>query len=622
MNRLRFLQTSGDNDVPASPKRRTLLRTLSAIPFATGAIAQSPAGNDPKVLRYAFRIAETGFDPAQINDIYSRTVTGHIFDGLYRYDYLARPFKIEPNTADGMPEVSEDFRTWTVRIKPGIYFDNDPVFKGVKRELIAADYVYSLKRFFDPRWKSPVFGSFNELKILGINALREAAIKGKSPFDYDVPVEGVRVLDRYTIQFKFAEPLPRYLLTLTSGDLYGAVAREVVEAYGDQIMSKPVGTGPFRLADWRRSSRIGLERNPNYREHFYDADPNPDDVDGQALLARFRGRKLPMIDRVEISIIEEQQPRWLSFLNKQQDLIERLPEEFVSVVTPNGKLAANLVRQGIQQYRTLVADVTVWVYNMENPVIGGYAPEQVALRRAISLASNTRREIQLVRKGQAIVAQSSIMPHTAQYDASYVSENSEFNLPKAKALLDLYGYVDRDGDGWREKPDGSPLVLEVATQPDQLSRQLDELMRKDIGDLGIKVDFKPAKWPENLKNIRAGKLMIWRLAHSAASPDSGPALDRGFSGHKGGANLSRFSNKDYDAIYEKMRVIPDGPERVALFEAAKKILVAYAPYKHGVHRIWTDLAWPWLIGYQRTPYNSDWWQYVDIDAAEQAKAIS
>ena len=487
------------------------------------------------MLRYAFRIAETGFDPAQINDIYSRTVTGHIFDGLYRYDYLARPFKIEPNTADGMPEVSEDFRTWTVRIKPGIYFDNDPVFKGVKRELIAADYVYSLKRFFDPRWKSPVFGSFNELQILGINALREAALKGKTPFDYDVPIEGVRVLDRYTIQFKFAEPLPRYLLILTSGDLYGAVAREVVEAYGDQIMSKPVGTGPFRLADWRRSSRIGLERNPNYREHFYDADPNPDDVNGQALLARFRGRKLPMIDRVEISIIEEQQPRWLSFLNKQQDLIERLPEEFVSVVTPNGKLAANLVRQGIQQYRTLVADVTVWVYNMENPVIGGYAPEQVALRRAINLASNTRREIQLVRKGQAIVAQSSIMPNTAHYDTSYVSENPNLIYPRRKLCLIYMAMLIVTATAGARNQTAARFVIEVATQPDQLSRQLDELMRKDIGDLGIKVDFKPAKWPENLKNIRAGKLMIWRLAHSAASPDSGPALDRGFSGHKGGA---------------------------------------------------------------------------------------
>ena len=101
------------------------------------------------------------------------------------------------------------------------------------------------------------------------------------------------------------------------------------------------------LADRRRSSRIILEANPNYREHFYDANPNADDAEGQAPLARFRGRKLPMIDRVEISIIEEQQPRWLSFLNKQQDIIERFPEEFVAIATPKGKLAPNLARQGI-----------------------------------------------------------------------------------------------------------------------------------------------------------------------------------------------------------------------------------------------------------------------------------
>ena len=301
-------------------------------------------------------------------------MTAHIFDGLYRYDMLARPYKIEPNTANGMPDVSEDFRTWTVRVKPGIYFDNDPAFKGVKRELVGADYVYAMKRFFDPRRKSPVYPSLKELQILGIDALREAAVKGKQSFDYDTPIEGMRALDRYTIQFKFAEPLPRFLQEITSGDLLGAVAREVVEAYGDQIAAHPVGTGPFRVADWRRSSRIIVERNPNYREHFYDADPNADDAEGQALLARFRGRKLPMLDRVEISIIEEQQPRWLSFLNKQQDLIERFPEEFVAIAAPNGKLAPNLARQGIQIHRTLTSDVTLWVYNMENPIIGGYDP--------------------------------------------------------------------------------------------------------------------------------------------------------------------------------------------------------------------------------------------------------
>jgi ABC-type transport system substrate-binding protein len=601
--------------------RRLAVKALGAIPFITTALAQSPPNGGTKVLRYAFRIAETGFDPAQISDLYSQTVTAHIFDGLYRYDMLARPYKIEPNTADGMPDISEDFRTWTVRVKPGIYFDNDPAFKGVKRELVAADYVYAMKRFFDPRRKSPAFASLSELKILGIDALREAAVKGKQPFDYDVQVEGMRTLDRYTIQFKFAEPLPRFLQIITGGELFGAVAREVVQAYGDQIMAHPVGTSAFRLADWRRSSRIILEANPNYREHFYDANPNADDAEGQALLARFRGRKLPMIDRVEISIIEEQQPRWLSFLNKQQDLIERFPEEFVAIATPKGKLAPNLARQGIQLHRTLTSDVTVWVYNMDNSIVGGYDPARVALRRAISLSSNTQREIQLVRNGQAIPAQSSIMPNTAQYDASFVSENSEFSLPKAKALLDLYGYVDRDGDGWRERPDGSLLNLEVATQPDQTSRQLDELMRKDLAQVGIKVEFKTSKWAENSKNARAGKLMIWRYGNMAAAPDSGESLARGFTGHIGGQNLARFSNEKYDAIYKKIGGIPDGPERLALFEAAKKILAAYAPYKYGVHRILTDLAWPWLSGYRRVPYVSDWWQYVDIDAEQQARAI-
>ena len=204
-------------------------------------------------------------------DLYSRIVTAHIFEALYGYDYLARPFKIRPCTADGMPEVSADFRMWTVRLKRGIYFQDDPAFKGERRELVAADYVYSYKRFFDPRWKSPLVASLADLKMLGMAALRERALKGKQAFDYDTPVEGLRALDRYTIQFEFEEPNPRFVEALADASLYGAVAREVVETYGDTMPAHPVGTGPFRLAEWRRSSRIVLERNPTYRDVLYDA---------------------------------------------------------------------------------------------------------------------------------------------------------------------------------------------------------------------------------------------------------------------------------------------------------------------------------------------------------------
>jgi ABC-type transport system substrate-binding protein len=604
--------------------RRDFLRAgvgataLGAMGPASG--VQSPA--DRKILRYAFPIAETGFDPAQVIDLYSRTVTAHLFDALYTYDHLARPFDIRPNTADGMPDASGDFRTWTVRLRQGIRFADDDAFGGAPRELVAQDYVYSFKRFFDPRWKSPAYATVSELKILGLEELRSAALKGKKPFQYDVAVEGLRALDRYTLQFRLATPQPRLLQVLAGDDLYGAVAREVVERYGDDIMSHPVGTGPYRLLEWRRSSRIVFERNPRYRERTYDAVPNADDAEGQALVQRFRGRQLPMVDRVEISIIEEAQPRWLSFLNRQQDLQERLPNEFINIVAPNGVLAPNLVRQRIQLYRVPGSDVTTTIFNMEDPVVGGYTPEKVALRRAISLALNVPKEIRLARKGQAIPAQSGLAPMTYGYTATFRSENGDYDLARAKALLDTYGYLDRDGDGWRELPDGQPLTLKWSTEPTQVSRQLDELRRADMEAVGLRLEFRPAKWPENMKNARAGKLMMWSIGQSSASPDGQETFDLGASIHMGGQNLARFRNARFDELYTRMQVLPDGPERLALFNDALRIMLAYMPYKYHVHRIYTDLAQPWLHGYRRPPYWLRWWDQVDIDAAAQAKATT
>ena len=606
----------------SSFSRRDTLKALGALPIAASTSAQASTRSGKKVLRYAFEVAETGFDPVAINDLYSRIVTAHIFEALYCYDYLARPFKIKPCTADGLPQVSEDFRNYTVRIKPGIYFQDDPVFKGQRRELIAQDYVYAWKRFFDPRTKSPVFATLNELRIVGMAALRDAASKGKRPFDYDTEVEGMRALDRYTLQFKFSEPEPRFIQTMAESSLFGAVAREVVEAYGDTIPAHPVGTGPFRLVDWRRSSLIVLERNPTYREVLYDAEPNANDLEGQALLKKFKGRRLPMIDRVEISIIEEVQPRWLSFLNKQADVSFLVPFDFVNIAAPNGKLAPFLSKQGVQIYRTLASDVQFTYFNMEDPVVGGYSAEKIALRRAIGLAYNIDQEIRLYWRGQAVPAQSPLMPNTDGYDPRYLANPSNYNLAQARSLLDTFGYVDKNGDGWREQPDGSPLILQWATTPDQRSRQRDELRRKDMNALGVQVNFIPAKWPENLKNARAGKLMVWNLGVSAAAPDGQPSLDRAASSHSGGQNLARFRNARFDEIYSQIRVLPHGPERQQLFYESNRVLASFAPYRHQVHRIYTDLTWPWIIGFRRPAFWRDWWPYVDIDVDQQAKAIA
>ena len=598
-----------------------MLKTLCSLLLAALALAATaePSKTAPKTLRYAFPIAETSFDPAQISDLYSRTVAAGIFDAPLEFAFMARPFRLRPNTAAAMPEVSADFRTFTIRIQSGIHFDDDPAFGGKKRELTAADYVYSIKRHYDPRWKSGNLYVLENAKILGLSELRKKALDHKKPFDYDTEVEGLRALDRYTLRIVLAEPSPRFLYNLADGSFTGALAREVVEAYGNKVGEHPVGTGPYRLAQWKRSSRMTLQKNPNYREVLYDEQPPADDARLQAIAAKFKGRRLPMVDEVQISIIEEAQPRWLSFLNGEQDLLEGVPGEFANIAIPNNQLAPNLAKRGIGMLRVPRADVAVTYFGMDNPVVGGTTPDKVALRRAIALAVDVEREILLVRRGQAVPAQSPVAPNTWGYDPAFKSEMSEHNLARAKALLDLYGYVDRDGDGWREQPDGKPLLLEYATSPDQTSRQLSELWQKNMDALGVRIEFKVAKWPEQLKASRAGKLMMWGVGWSAGQPDADTFLALGYGPNKGQANHARFDLKAFNEIYERQRMLPDGPERQALLDQAKKIMVAYMPYKVHVHRITTDLWHPWLLGFDRNIFVRDFWKYVDVDSAMQER---
>lgn len=597
-----------------TPTRRDLLTAAAA---GTGLLAtpdwlhaaETGAATPAKVLRYAFNAAETGFDPPQVSDIYSHTITAHIFETLLEYDHLARPFLIRPCTAVAMPEIADDHRTFTLKIRPGILFHDDPAFKGKPRELTAEDYVYTLKRYYDPATKSPGHTSLEEQGIIGLQALRDESIKSKKPFDYDKPVEGAQALDRYTLRFRLRESRPRFLYTLAGME---AMAREVVEFYGDKIAEHPIGTGPFRLGEWRRSSMIVMERFTGYRERFYDAMPNADDVEGQALLARFKGRRIPMLDRVEVAIIEEAQPRWLAFLNGEQDLLERVPADYIPQALVKGELAPHLAKKGIRKYRIAGSDVTMTVFNMEDPLIGGLAPQQVALRRAISLGLDIKREIRLGRRGEAMPAQAGIQPGTYGHDPALRTEIGEYQPARARALLDTWGYVDRDGDGWRERPDGSKLTLVILTQSDQTSRQLDEIYKKNMDALGLRVELKVGQWSENLKSTRAGKFMMWRVGSSAGSPDGQGALESGYSASVGKGNMARFQLPAFDQVYDRITALPDGPERLAAFREANRLMLAYAPYRFHVHRLITDLTQPQVIGYRRAPFWLTWWPYIDM----------
>ncbi len=595
------------------------MRTLLAA-FTTCLALLSPAhAVEPvKTLRYALKNAETGFDPVRLSDIYSRTLTAHIFEALYTFDPLARPTRIVPLIASGEPEISADFKTFTIKVRPGIYFADDPAFKGRKREVTAQDFVYTIKRSADPANNAQGWVSYEDAGIVGLTELREQAIRSKRPFPYDTEVEGLRALDRYTLRVRTKEPRPRLVESIFAGnDLYGAVAREVVEFYGDKIVEHPVGTGPFMLKAWRRSSQMVFERNPAYRERHYEAQPAPDDAEAQSIYAKLKGRRIPMIDRVVVDVIVENQPRWLAFLNGEHDFIERMPEEFITQAAPGGHLAPNLAKRGMRAVFTLSPDMTMTCFNMDDPVVGGDVPEKVALRRALSLAYDVGREIRLARRGQAVPAQSPIVPYTSGYDPAFKTEMSDYDPARAKALLDMYGYVDRDGDGWRELPDGSPLVITRNTEPNSLSRAIDELWDKSLAAVGIRLQLKIQQWPENLKAVQSGHFQMWQVGSMASQPDGQGSLQRYYGPGAGTANLPRFRNARFDALYDRMQGLPDGPERDALFRETKRIVVAAMPYKINVHRIVTDLEQPWMSGFYRPLFWQDFWQFIDIDPAHQ-----
>ena len=591
---------------------------LATACLALALAAGGPAGAamERKVLRISFRTAETGFDPQRVFDRYSVGICENLFEPLLTYDYLARPVRLVPLTAEAIPEPEEGGTRYTFRIRPGIHFADDPVFQGKKRELVAADIAYSIKRFRDPKYASPYEWLF-EHKLVGLDEIAEAA-KKTGRFDYDAKVAGLEVRDRYTISFKLNEPDFNFLYVLAMPNVV-PVAREVIEAYGDDTMAHPVGTGPFVLKEWVRRSKIVLERNPGHRGYELDArwaDP-ADEWDRRAIEA-LNGKRLPLLDRVEIYPIEEEQPRFLAFVNHEHDLLDEMPVEFIDQVLPNEALAPTFAKQGVRVFREEQPEITYDVFNLEDPVVGGYGPERVALRRAMVLGHDRAQEIAIVRKGQAIPAQSPVPPGVVGYDPAFRAPQQDYDPPRAKALLDMFGYADRDGDGWRDDPEGRPLRIRyLYSAGSQSARQLAELWSKSMAAIGIRLEAKAVQFADQLQDKRVGKFQVAGSAWIADYPDAQNFLQLLYGPNTNQSNESRFRLPGYDRLYRRSLGVPAGPARNDLYREMNRQILAYAPWRLGVHRVFNHLMFPWVKAYKKHPILYTNFKYLDIDVAAQ-----
>ncbi|MFI4888368.1 MAG: ABC transporter substrate-binding protein [Burkholderiales bacterium] len=596
------------------PSRRDfILRSLS-MPLAawtTRTFAAEPA----KTLRVAFSIAETSFDPAFASDAASDAIIANIFDTMLDYDYLARPVKLVSRALESMPAVEDGGSAYLCKVRRGIHFTPDPAFRGKQRELTAADFAYGLERILDPAVKSPWLWLLDGKLVGGDEARAKALASGR--FDYDAPLPGLEIVDRYTLRIRLTRSDLRFPYVLAIPNT-AAQAREIVEAYGADLGAHPVGTGPFMLGEYRRSDRIVLVANPGFRETYYEpAAPIPSS--SQVVAAALKGKRLPQAHRIEISIIEEGQARWLAFRKREIDFLDILPIEFVEQALDDGRLKPALAAEGIV-HDVLIRPNSWWTYfNMKDPVVGGYSLDKIALRRAIGMGYDNAEAIRVLLKGRAIPAQGPIPPDIAGFDPALRTQAQVYDPALARALLDRFGYRDRDGDRYREAPDGKPLTIERWSSPDSRSRQGDELWKKNMDAIGIRIVFRKDRVPEMRKMARLGKIPMRSDGWNADYPDAENFMQLLYGPNAGQENNANFDLPEFNRLFEQARTLPDSPARMRLFDRMTLLVIAYGPWRMAYHLIEDSVRHPWISAYVPHPIRNSW-EYIDVDAALRARS--
>jgi len=274
-------------------------------------------------------------------------------------------------------------------------------------------------------------------------------------------------------------------------------------------------------------------------------------------------------------------------------------------------LAPAYAKRGVVLHRQIEPSLSFTFFNLDDPVVGGYTPEKIALRRAIALGYNRQAELDVLRYGQGQLASQLVPPGIPGHDPTLVPKN-RYDPAAARALLDKFGYKDRDGDGYRETPDGKQLTVTKASTPDASDRNENELWKKNMDAIGIRMTFFTQKWPELNKMSEAGQLQMWGLSWISAVPDPEPFSTPLYSKTIGTQNDARFGLPAYDQAYEAALVLADGPERTALYRKMTELVLNYTPWLLGINPYANVIVQPWLKGYKQNPFLRHQWKFYDL----------
>ncbi|GAB4108016.1 MAG: ABC transporter substrate-binding protein [Phycisphaeraceae bacterium] len=583
---------------------------LSMLPGCGGQGDADTVDENAVVTYGAISAKVRGMDPMDIGDTTSSGIASNIYDCLYQYHYLKRPYEIIPSLAADMPEVSDDGLTYTIRIRDDVFFQDDPCFTetaGKGRKLVAEDFIYSWKRLADIKNVSKNWWIFDG-RIVGFDDFREytKTVENKQDVDYSRPVEGLKALDDHTLQIRLTKPWPQikyYLAHLPTAP----VPREAVEYYGQEFINHPVGTGPYRLTTWRHGSKIILDRNPTFRKELYPAEGEPGDAE-KGLLAD-AGKPLPLIDRIDITIIEEDQPLWLKFLAGDLDIAGIPKDSFDTAITPSRELSPEMRARGIvlEVYEDAA---TYWYgFNMEDPVLGKNLP----LRQAMNLAINREEFLEKFLNNRGIPARGILPPMLPGYDPDINSPYTVYDPDLAKQKVKE-----------AEQVHGGPLPTIVLTMggTDTTARQVGQWFIRAYEKVGIPVDVEYMDWPSAQEKVKTKSAQMYAMGWVADIPDAENFMQLFYGPNASpGPNNMNYRNPQVDELYEKIAVMPDSPERNELVRQMQQMVVDDLPCVLTVHRVVFLLHYDWLKNYKPHVFGYGLGKYRNIDVALRRERV-
>lgn len=604
------------------PRARTLACWFIALaPLGLSVVASpAPAGEQPgtKVLRLPIRTdGPKSFDPVKGSTQYDNQACSQVYETLVQWKYLVRPLEQEPLLLTEMPRATDNAdgtRTWKFTLKPGVRFHDDPCFRGGKgREVVTDDVFYSWKRLADPSYEYENWWLVDDL-VVGFDEYKtaqKAAVDAGRPFDYGAAVAGFKKINDREFEVVLKKPVYRFMYVLSQFQL-SIVPREAVETYGERFSIHPVGTGPFTVAEgaWKPGASLVFTRNPGYHECVYPQELPADEKlatrDRELGFAEDAGRRLPLVDRIEVTFYVYDEPMWLDFEAAKIDTTQ-VPSEYFdkAFVRRTRQLRPEYAARGIVAHADKLLDFIFRGFNMEDPLVGGYDEKHRKLRQALSLAYDLEWINESFYNGTVTVYDGPIPPGLDGFPPDGRVENSYLgpDVEEAKRLLAEAGYP-----GGRGLPPLDYYTSRGGNQKEQTDAEA-----RFLEAIGVKLNARLVDFSELIEAVNGKKAQFFSFAWGSDYPDAENNLALFYSKNKApGANHFNYDRPEFDAMYEKIRTLPPGPERTALYEQMRDMIIEDCPFIGSLGRVRYHLVNPRLGNYKPTEDFHNYYKYLDV----------